>query len=70
MARAFLKKKNLLKNVKKSSYNNSISKPVLYSTILEPTLTFIADFHNKACKKLVVASIPFLTEIVCIKINF
>lgn len=49
----FIKKKeNALENVKETSYNSSIQKPILCSNILEPSQTFIANSRNKACEKL------------------
>ena len=49
----FIKKKeNALENVKETSYNSSIQKPILCSNILEPSQTFFANSRNKACEKL------------------
>ena len=39
-------------NMKESSYNSYIQKPILCTNILEPTQTFISNTRNKACDKL------------------
>ena len=39
-------------NMKETSYNSSIQKPILCSNIVEPSLTFIANSRKKACEKL------------------
>lgn len=51
-ASAFLKVRN--DNMKESSYNSSIQKPILCTPIgiLEPNQTFLPNFRNKACEKL------------------
>lgn len=41
-----------LENMKETSYNSSIQKPILCSNIVEPSLTFIANSRKKACEKL------------------
>lgn len=46
----FIKVRN--ENVKETSYNSSIQKPILCSNILEPSQTFIANSRNKACEQL------------------
>jgi len=49
-ASAFMKIRN--ENMKESSYNSSIQKPILCTNTLEPSQTFIANSRNKACEKL------------------
>lgn len=46
----FMKVRN--ENMKETSYNSSIQKPILCSNIVEPSLTFIANSRKKACEKL------------------
>lgn len=46
----FMKVRN--ENMKESSYNSSIQKPILCTNILEPSQTFTANSRNKACEKL------------------